>query len=152
MPSNHVWPNFESPVFPHLRNQEPPGAQQLNFPLFLSLPHKRHWTAKCRDTVVCARRVLTVIFIPARQCSEQIKYRIPGCSKAGDSSMAASPPVPRDPNPDDGGITPVVSQLINCDFVTSTTSCFELPYLNQTLSPIATVRRCPRRSLTSHGM
>ena len=42
MPSNHVWSNFESPGFPHLLNQVPPGAQQLRFPDFLRVPHFRH--------------------------------------------------------------------------------------------------------------
>ena len=153
-PSNHVWSNL-SP-FPHLRNQEPPGAQQLNFPSFV--PQLGQATNLISRKVVgdfCALTVSTLSLIPARQWprSEQIKYRIPGCSKAGDSSMASVPPGPFDPNPDDGEMIPVMSHLVNCDFVTSTTSCSGVAYWNRTLSPTEMVRRCPAcLSLKSHEM
>ena len=42
MPSFHVWSNVGSLGSPHLLNQEPPRAQQLNVLDFLIAPHLGH--------------------------------------------------------------------------------------------------------------
>ena len=39
VPSNHVCSYLVSPGDPHLSNQDPPGAQQVSLPDFLSTPH-----------------------------------------------------------------------------------------------------------------
>ena len=41
-PSTHVCSNFKSPALPQFLNQAPPGAQQLRFPDFLTVPHLKH--------------------------------------------------------------------------------------------------------------
>ena len=38
-PSPHVWSNVVSPTSPQFLNQEPPRAQQLSLPDFLTVPH-----------------------------------------------------------------------------------------------------------------
>ena len=42
MPSPQVWSKLESPALPHFPNQEPPRAQQLRLPDFLTAPHLGH--------------------------------------------------------------------------------------------------------------
>ena len=42
IPSAHVWFNFESLESPHLLNQAPPGAQQLEMPDSLLMEHFGH--------------------------------------------------------------------------------------------------------------
>ena len=41
MPSNHVWPYFESPTLPQFLNQAPPRAQQLSVQSTV-VPHTGH--------------------------------------------------------------------------------------------------------------